>query len=142
MKIMNKVDKQVLLALSAPMGFVILTTIIYYLFKRISVITNLSILKIPAGFEVFIIIPIAAIFGSYLGARLAKMLIKTKIPLLFLSIGALVGYELGIGLEFLFLRLWRLPLIKELQYYFAIVVLMSGFLGALIGARITKEKEQ
>lgn len=141
MKILNKVDKQVLLALSAPMGFVILSTILYYLFKRFNFLANLSILKIPAGFEVFIIIPIAAIFGSYLGARLAKMLMKSKISLILLTIGALLGYELGIGLEFVFLRLLRLPLVKELQYYFAVVVLMTGFLGALIGLRLKKQND-
>ena len=65
---------------------------------------------------------------------------KSKIPLLLLTIGALLGYELGIGLEFIFLRLLRLPLVKELQYYFVVVVLMAGFLGALIGVRLAKPR--
>ncbi len=138
---MKLIDKKVLLALSAPMGFVILSVILYYAFKRLDATGNLSMFKIPSGFEVFIIIPVAAIFGSYLGARLAKLLMKSKIPLLLLTIGALLGYELGIGLEFVILRLLKSPFVKDMLYYFVVVVLMCGFLGALIGARLTKQND-
>lgn len=133
MKLVNKIDKLALLALSAPIGFVIVSLVLHYVFKAAGAGPWLLLV---AG------IPMAAIFGSYFASLFFQRLLKTNVSLLRLVIGAVLGYELGAGLEFLLLYLEKISFTKDLVFFSSLIVLMSGYLGALIGQRFLSEPAQ
>jgi ABC-type spermidine/putrescine transport system permease subunit II len=137
---MKKMDKVIILALSASTGFAILSAVLYYSLKNTGFLLNLDS---RSGAEAFIAMTIAAICGTYLAALIAQGILKSKVSLLRLTLGAILGYELGISLELLVLFWQRLVPSRFVFYSISIVVLLCGYLGALIGARFEpKEKQQ
>lgn len=133
MKLINKIDKLALLALSAPIGFVIVSLGLHYVFKALGL-----------GPRVLIVggIPMAAVFGSYFASALFQKVLKTDVSLLRLVIGAVIGYELGAGLEFFVLYLLKISLTKDLVFFCALVVLTTGYLGSIVGQGFFSEPAQ
>lgn len=130
MKIVNKIDRQVLVALFAPVGFVVLSLIFYYILK---------VFKITMEFYLALIIPLAALFGSYLGLLAAEMLLKLKAVLLRLVLGAVLGYEVGALIEFGFFHFFKVNFKSEFTYFAVLVVLLCGYLGVLLAMELTKK---
>jgi len=135
---MKKIDKSILLALSAPTGFVVCSVIFYYGIKALSKLPYFSLGAGLWGLEALLILPFAAVLGSYSGVRLAQILLKYKVSLLRTTVGAILGYELGITIELALLAHQRLPSNRLMFYCISVVVLLCGYLGALIGARLSK----
>ena len=124
MKLMNKIDKKALLAISAPLGFVLVSIALHYALKIFSVQPKVLIVF---G------LPLAAIFGSFIGSLICQWLLKTNVSILRLNIGAILGYELGMSLEFLVLYLQKAAFTKDIIFFCSLIVLMCGYLGALVG---------
>lgn len=128
MKLINKIDKTALLALSAPLGFVLTSIALHYAFKIFAVQPKVLIVF---G------LPLAAIFGSFAGSLICQRLLKTNASILRLNIGAILGYELGMSLEFLVLYLQKTAFTKDIIFFWSLIVLMCGYLGALVGQQVS-----
>ncbi|GEM_PF-4908662 len=127
MKLVNKIDKKALLALSAPLGFVLVSITLHYTLKSIG--ANPRVLAVFG-------LPLAAVLGSFAGSLICQRLLKTNASLLRLNIGAILGYELGMSLEFLVLYLQKTAFTKDMVFFCSLIVLMCGYLGALVGQQV------
>lgn len=139
---MKKIDKTILLCLSAPAGFALCSAFLYYGLKNIPSAFLAKLGIVFSGAEAFVVLPLAAFIGSYLGFKFTQRLLKSQVALLPLVIGSILGCELGLGVEFSLLLRQRFALNNSILYCASMVVLLSSFMGALIGAHFSKEPKQ
>ena len=130
MKIVNKIDRQVLAALFAPVGFVVLSLILYQILK---------VFKITMELYLVLIIPFASLLGSCLGLLAAERLLKLRVVFLHLVLGAVLGYEVGSLIEFGFFHFFKVNFKSEFTYFAVLVVLLCGYLGVLLAMELTKK---
>lgn len=136
---MRQVGKKVLIALSAPAGFVLVCVSLYYGIRLIVSFAKLPVANPTLNLTLFIIIfPFSAMLGSYLGLRFIKRWLKIEVSFMRLAIGSVAGYVFGILLETVLFIRGNVLMFKSMVYPCLVVVLLCGYIGALIGIESAK----